>query len=436
MESLIVEVKENESRNAFQPYSGMAVILLASVASFITYTSVYGFRKPYTASSYDGIYLLGLSYKSVLVMTQVIGYMCGKFYGIRFIAAVDVSKRGSILIKVVLLAWLALLLFAIVPAPYNFIFMFVNGFPLAITWGLVFGYLEGRKVTEIMGAVLATSLIFASGLAKTVGKWLMLSVQVSQWWMPFISGAVFLVPLLASVWCLNRIPGPNADDIAHRTLRKPMNRTERNSFIKRFGMALTPVIIAYSMLTILRDFCEDFANELWKEVGLGHKADIFVNTSTIVALMVLLVVVGFFFVKNNYRAFQLNHVVIVAGFAIAIIATLFFSAGKISAYDWMIAATFGLYLGYVPYNCFYFERLLATYKVEGNVGFVMYIADSFGYLGTVLVLFVSQFVHLHYTWVHLFKLLFYSASVTGIILVIISSGLFGKIFNSKNETLT
>src|SRR5258708_9656087 len=106
-----------------------------------------------------------------------------KFYGNRLIAMMQQSKRVGFIIKLILTAWASLLLFALVPAPYNFIFMFINGLPLCMVWGLVFGFLERRRVTELMAAILPTSFIFASGLAKTVGKWLMLSAVISDGWM-------------------------------------------------------------------------------------------------------------------------------------------------------------------------------------------------------------------------------------------------------------
>ncbi len=43
-------------------------------------------------------------------------------------------------------------------------------------------------------------------------------------------------------------------------------------------------------------------------------------------------------------------------------------------------------MGYIPFNCILFERLIATFKIGGNVGFLMYISDSFGYLGSVAVI--------------------------------------------------
>jgi hypothetical protein len=82
----------------------------------------------------------------------------------------------------------------------------------------------------------------------------------------------------------------------------------------------------------------------------------------------------------------------------------------------------------VPYNCFYFERLLAAYKIPGNVGFVIYIADAFGYLGTVIVLLVKEFVHIKYSWVDFFTMLFYISAAFGILLVMWGSTLFTKIY--------
>lgn len=407
-------------------------VLYVSLSSFVVYACMYGFRKPFTAASFEGLSLFGISYKVVLVISQVLGYMLSKFYGIRFIAGMEPAKRAGFIIKLILTAWLSLLLFGLVPAPYNFVFMFINGLPLGMVWGLVFGFLEGRKVTELMGAILSTSFIFASGLAKTVGKGLILH-GVSETWMPFIAGAVFVGPLLLSAWLLNQTPPPTPEDIAQRTVRRPMGKQQRQDFLRKFGLALIPIIIAYVMLTILRDFTEDFANELWTETGFRNNADVFAGTSTIVSLIVLAVIGGFFLIRNNYRAFQLNNGIIIGGFILAAGATILFHLHVISAMAWIITASAGLYLGYVPYNCFYFERMLAAYKIPGNVGFLIYIADAFGYLGTVVVLLIKEFVHVHYTWVDFFTGMFYISAIAGILLVLWSSVLYAKIYRKNNQ---
>lgn len=409
-------------------------VLYVSLSSFAVYGCMYGFRKPFTAASFEGYTLFGISYKIVLVISQVIGYMLSKFYGIRFIAMMKPEKRAINILLLIIIAWLSLLGFALVPFPYNFIFMFINGLPLGMVWGLVFGFLEGRKMTELMGAVLATSFIFASGLAKTVGKDIMLQLHVNEWWMPFAAGGVFIIPLFISVWLLQQTPPPTDDDKETRTMRKPMNAEERKAFVKQFGNILIPVVLAYSLLTVLRDFCEDFANELWNETGFQNNANIFTETSTFISLLVLIIVGGFFIIRNNYKAFRLTYFVIFFGFFLAAISTFLFQLHFISPLIWFVAATTGLYMGYVPYNCLYFERMLATFKVQGNVGFVMYIADAFGYLGTVFVLLLKEFVTIKYSWVSFFSVLFYVSAAIGMVLIIAGANLSARKYKEINPS--
>src|SRR5579863_3213724 len=314
---------------------GWVFVLYVSLTSFTVYASMYGFRKPYTAASFDGFAIGPFHYKVILVIAQTIGYTLSKFFGIRFIAGMEPAKRAGFIVKLVLTAWISLLLFGLVPAPYNFVFMFINGLPLGMVWGLVFGFLEGRRTTELMGAILSTSFIFASGLAKTVGKSLLLFAGVSEFWMPFVAGAVFIGPLLLATWLLKQTPPPTAEDIAMRTIRRPMGKEQRRNFLRIFGLALIPIIIAYAILTVLRDFTEDFANELWTETGYSNNADVFANTSTIVSLIVLAVIGGFFLIRNNYRAFLLSNGIIVVGFTLAAGATVAYHFHLISPVVWI-----------------------------------------------------------------------------------------------------
>ncbi|GAB2837196.1 DUF5690 family protein [Ferruginibacter profundus] len=410
--------------------SPVMLVICTSLYAFVIYSCMYGFRKPYTVSTYSNIFFLGISYKVCLVIAQVLGYMCSKFYGIKFISGMKPERRANYIILFVGIAWLSLLLFAIIPAPYNITCMFINGLPLGMVFGLVFGFLEGRRTTEIMGAVLATSFIFASGVAKTAGKWLLLDFNFSDWWMPFIAGAIFIIPLCTGVWLLKQVPPPTADDIAHRTERKPMSASERKQFIQQFGVALFPVVFAYAIFTIVRDFCEDFANELWTETGYQNNAGIFAQTSTIISLIVLGIVGGSFLIKNNYKAFRVSHFLVMAGVLLSAISTFCFHIHLITAFTWMLLSTTGLYLAYLPFNCLYFERMLATYKVRGNIGFVMYIADAFGYLGTVAVLLIKEFIPIKYSWVNFFSFLFYTAGALGVVLIIVSLSTHSKLYKS------
>ena len=51
-------------------------------------------------------------------------------------------------------------------------------------------------------------------------------------------GLIFVPPLLVFVWMLTRIPPPDADDVAHRSERRPMDRHARMDFLRRHGVGL------------------------------------------------------------------------------------------------------------------------------------------------------------------------------------------------------
>ncbi len=397
--------------------SPIVFVLLLSISSFMIYCCMYGFRKPYTVGLYQNIYFLGISYKVCLVIAQVIGYMISKFYGIKFISELQPQKRATYIIIAVLISWFSLLLFAIVPAPYNIFCMFLNGLPLGIIFGLVFGYLEGRKTTEILGAFLVSSFIFGSGFAKSIGKWLLVEKNVSEWWMPFIAGSIFIIPLLIFVRILSHSYGPDKNDIDHRTIRQPMTPENRKAFFKEFKWAIIPVVITYSFFTVVRDFSEDFANELFTELGYQSSVGIFAQTSTLISLVILVILGSFFLIKNNRIAFYTAHLLIVLGILLSIVTTLLFNSHLITPMTWIITSTCGLYMAYLPFNCLYFERFISVYKLKGNVGFLMYIADAFGYLGTIFVLIIKEFVSLKVNWLTFFSYLYYFEGIIGITLI-------------------
>ena len=84
------------------------------------------------------------------------------------------------------------------------------------------------------------------------------------------------------------------------------------------------------------------------------------------------------------------------------------------------------YLSYVPFNALYFERMIATYKVKSNVGFVMYIADAFGYLGSVVVLFIKEFIGVQLSWTSFFTQAVIFISIVGIAETIVAAVYFRK----------
>jgi hypothetical protein len=204
-------------------------------AAFGTYFCMYAFRKPFTAGTYEGITFAGVAFKTVLIAAQVSGYTLSKFIGIKVISEMPAHRRAISILGLIGFAELALLGFAIVPPPWNMAMLFLNGLPLGMVFGLVLAFLEGRKTTEALAAGLCASFIISSGVVKSVGRWLILDQGVSEFWMPFYTGLIFLPGLLLAVWMLSQIPPPSADDIQVRRERKPMTSVERWQFLRQNG---------------------------------------------------------------------------------------------------------------------------------------------------------------------------------------------------------
>jgi len=382
------------------PYSLLSV--MAAVSGFGTYTSMYAFRKAFAAATFTGQEYLHIDYKVWLVMAQVIGYMFSKFYGIKFIAEVNSKNRAGYILTLIGIAWAALLAFAFVPAPWNIVFLFINGFPLGLIWGLVFGYLEGRRSTEFMASVLSVSLIFASGFVKTVGRTLLTTFHINEFQMPFITGAVFVLPLLLFVFCLELMPPPTAQDKQLRSERVPMSAAERRQFIMRFLPGIFLTLVIYVLLTIMRDVRDNFEVEIWAGIGIKSNS-IYTNIDSFISVMVLVAMGLLILVKKNLKAFKIIHLLILTGCVLVGISTLLFAQKMISPITWMTTAGLGLYLGYIPYNAIFFERMIATFHYKSNVGFVMYIADSVGYLGSVSVLLIKELGRPNISWSIFFR---------------------------------
>jgi MFS family permease len=387
------------------------------IAAFVTYSSMYAFRKPLVAATYDGLSLWGMDYKIILITTQVIGYMLSKFIGIRVISGMKHDKRVRNLFLLIGSAWLSLFFFAIVPYPYNFIFLFFNGLPLGMIWGIVFAFLEGRRTTELLGAGLSSTFIISSGLVKAVGKYLIEQHNVQDFWMPFIVGLFFVPFLILGVWLMSKIPPPDEKDVRLRTERVPMNRQERKSFFLSFVPGIIIVVIVYIALTIYRDLRDNFAVELWAALGFENNSNILVTAEIPIAISVLIITALMVLIKNNRIAFYSNIGIILFGGFVLLLMTFLFSKGITSPVFWMILTGFGLYLSYISYHTILFERWIAIFKYRSNIGFLMYIADAFGYLGSVAILFYKNFFSPELNWLSFTKS---AAYIVGAITILLS----------------
>ncbi|MFD2936645.1 DUF5690 family protein [Spirosoma flavum] len=404
-----------------------AFMLFGATAAFCTYACMYAFRKGITAVTFEGMAFAGISYKIWLVTAQVFGYAMSKGIGIKVVSEMSPSRRAINILFFVAVALLALLGFALVPAPYNIIFLFLNGLPLGLIYGTMLGFLEGRRQTDGLVAGLTASFIFASGFVKTVALTIRADWGVSEFWLPFVTGSLFVLPMLVSLYALTLLPPPTDEDRALRTERKPMDGAERRAFVRNFRPGLVLLIASYVLLSAFRDFRDNFGPEILKDAGVQNPG-IFAKTETLVALGILIVMALLQRVTDNFRAFALLNGLMLAGGTLVGVSTYAYSNGMISPGNWFLLTGLGLYMAYVPCNGLYFERLIASFRYVSTVGFIVTLADWYGYLGSVAVLIYKNFGHADISYREFFMGGAYILSVVYGVLVIASFIYFRKRF--------
>ncbi len=400
--------------------------LYTSVVAFLTYASVFAYRKAFTVAAFDGMQIGTFSYQTMLIISQVIGYMLSKFYGILFISSLRRTGRWITVSVLVGISWFCLLLFAVTPDWFGLICFFINGFMLGFWWGVIFSSVEGRRTTDLTGSVMAVSFIFAGGFSRSVGKWLMMEHAVPEKWMPFMTGAVFALPLAFFLFLIERIPPPDARDEQERTRRIPMKRQNRKELMQALGTGILLVTITYVFLTILRDIRDNYMANMWRELGYGSNYAIFTRTETITSIVVLLMMGSLVLVRRNMLALRLVHMVILAGFLLGGISSVLFITGRMAGASWMQLTGLGLYMAYIPFNSIFFERLIASFRMAANVGFLMYITDAFGYLGSVILMVTKESMKFDISWSNYFAWGVALFSVIGTVTIVSSLTWFNR----------
>jgi hypothetical protein len=390
--------------------------LYGGTAAFAAYFAMYAFRKPFSAAPYAHIpgWPFAIDFKVVLVIAQVAGYALSKVIGIKVVSEMPPPRRAAAILLLIGLSEVALVGFAILPPLGGIAALFLNGLALGMIWGLVFGFLEGRRLSEVLGAMLCASFILSSGIVKSVGETVLLRGWASERWMPATTGLLFVPLLLLAVWALAQLPPPNTLDEAERNPRTPMNAAQRAALFRAYAPALTALIGVYVLLTALRDFRDNFAAEIWGELGFGGEASIFTWSEVPVAIIALVALGLLIRVRDNANAVMWNLILIAFGLGTTGVATTLFQLGWLGPVWWMISIGAGLYLAYTPFNALLFDRLMAATTLTGNAGFLIYVADSSGYVGSVALLLLRSFGHISLRWSSFLCVICYSTSSVGI----------------------
>jgi hypothetical protein len=402
--------------------------IYAATAAFCTYFCMYAFRKPFAAGAYEGVQFFGteIELKTAFVISQLIGYTISKFLGLKYCSEAISRTRGKLLIGLIIVAEVALLGFAVVPGEWKAFALLLNGLPLGMVWGVVVSYLEGRRSSDLLMAGLSTSFIVASGMVKDIGRWLMNSYGVGEYWMPFTVGALFLPLFCLSVWAMEQLPKPTAEDVKSRSKRTAMSAEARWAFVKKFAFGLVTLVVFYVMLSAFRDYRDNYGIEMFAELGYSDEPALFSKSELPVAFGVMIAMAALNIIKDHRRGFFGALMLMGAGAVLIGVSTMLQQNGTISGMSWMILTGLGSYLAYVPFNSVLFERLMAYTRFTGTAVFAIYIADSMGYLGSVSMQLYKDLLESGSSKLEFFQSYSYLTSISGVLLLGISALYFAK----------
>ena len=406
--STLATVKKERMPN--KRLSNLLFILWAGGAALLSYSLVYALRKPFTAATFEGLEAFGLDYKVVATIAQILGYLIAKFIGIKLISELKKEHRLQFILISVVAAEASLLLFALLPTPYNVFAMFFNGLSLGCMWGVIFSFIEGRRTTDILASLLGISIVISSGIAKSIGLFTMETLHIDEFWMPAFIGA-FALPLLAALgYLLNRLPQPTAEDIADKSLRIPLNGKQRRELFVNFLPVLVLLLTANLLLVILRDIKEDF---LVKIIDMeGQSSWLFAQVDSIVTLIILVLFGTMGFIKSNIKVLVILLSMVTIGTAAMSFVSLNYDALQLNTITWLFIQGLSLYIAYLCFQSIFFDRFIACFRIKGNVGFFIVTIDFIGYTGTVLVLMFKEFFHPDINWLAFYN---YASGYVGII---------------------
>ena len=371
-------------------------ILWAGGTALLSYSLVYALRKPFTAAEFEGLQVWGMDYKIAVSIIQLVGYVCSKLLGIKFISELKPEGRLRFIIGSAALSEVSLVSFALLPLPYNVFALFFNGLSLGCMWGVIFSFLEGRRTTDLLASIMGVSMALSSGVAKSMGLYALNSLHVSEFWMPALIGAGAFPLLCLTGWMMNRFPKPTAADIASRSERVTLDGRQRWQLFRRFMPLLSLLFVANLLLTVQRDVKEDFIVCII-DVDAISSWD-FARIDAI-ATLVLLGVFALLASSNNHRRVLASLLLLstLGMGTLAYIGANFAQAG-LSTTTWLFLQSLCIDIAYLSFQTIFFERFIACYKVKGNVGFFIITIDFVGYLGTLGLLFFKEFYASHIHW--------------------------------------
>ena len=375
---------------------GVGVALAYSLSYFWRYP-IFILPKEILNQHVATVFGTKLDLQACLSMAFILGFGAAKAPMAAFVSSPTFFRRRlatltTMLITSMLLEGVGIWAFAAHP-PLQVVCVFLSSFLSSGLYGACYGaYLEGRRSTETLLAIVSGFLIYAGNLARGCASWV-LSLGVPPDLMPLAIGAVACPLACALIALVHRAPGPNAADVAARSKRTPMGPAERAAFLRRFGPGLACMLLGYSMLTGARSFRDFYASQLFAaSLGVASPPPyVYVVADLPGSVLACLALVALNRVADNRRCLRRMMQSIVVGAAFLALSTLLFRCGALGGVVWQMALGVGIFVTYSVYGTPFFDRLFAAAAAEGTATFLVFLADFCGYVVTIVILLLQNF---------------------------------------------
>ena len=217
-----------------------------------------------------------------------------------------------------------------------------------------------------------------------------------------ITNLVGIPVILIGSYILSIIPHPSKEEILARNDITPMSSEERVKMFKGLKVSIIPLTLLYVILTIYRDLRDSFMVDIFHELLIDVQPSVFTSIELAITFCVGLILLVIAKIQSHRKALITHHILFLISALIIGITTFLLMNKQISAITCMFLTGFATYLAYVPFNSMLFERLISLYKYQGTVGFLIYFADSFGYLGSCILYIVSSLLMAKSIWLQTF----------------------------------
>ena len=334
-----------------------------------------------------------------IAIAQMGSYFCGKLFGVGLVSRVPQHKLRRALSSAGICAFLAWVGFALLPSGVlTLVCAALSGFPLALTWSLVYRYVEGRRCSDAVAGAMGCSIIVGPGLAKLVCAAVVRAcarIGISEWHAPLATACVFMPLLALSLRGLHATPPPLPEEVfelGDRSLRiGGVSGIGGASSLRPLMRAHWPGLVAVGVYNGLmlgaRELRDIFQPELWLSLyGVAPHPHTFIATELPAAAALLLLLPAISTVRSPTTALLLMHLLMLMAAILLPALTALRTSGAASASSWFALLGAPIFVGTVTVTAGFADRLVAALRLSGSAATLIQTIDAFGYAGSLLTL--------------------------------------------------